>query len=72
VQVTGSDTVAITLAATPTGANKRLRYAYTGVPGNAAGPTSGPRGNLRDSDATPSLYGNPLYNWCVHFDKPVN
>jgi hypothetical protein len=72
VAVTGSTTVTITLSAAPTGANKRLRYAYTGIPGNAGGPTTGPRGNLRDSDATTtSLYGNTLYNWCVHFDKPV-
>jgi hypothetical protein len=68
----GSDTVTITLSAVPTGTNKRLRYAFTGVPGNPGGPTTGPRGNLRDSDATTSLYGNTLYNWCVHFDKPVN
>ena len=72
VQVTGPDTVTITLSSVPTGANPRLRYAYTGVPGNPAGPTTGPRGNLRDSDSTPSLYGYTLYNWCVHFDKPVN
>lgn len=72
VQVTGPDTVTITLSRVPTGGNQRLRYAYTGVPGNPAGPTTGPRGNLRDSDPTPSLYGYTLYNWCVHFDKPVN
>jgi len=61
VAVTESDTVTITLSTTPTGTNKRLRYAYTGVPGNPGGPTTGPRGNLRDSDATTSsLYGNTL------------
>lgn len=72
VQITGPDSVTITLSRVPTGANQRLRYAYTGVPGNPAGPTTGPRGNLRDSDSTPSLFGYTLYNWCVHFDKPVN
>jgi hypothetical protein len=73
VQVTGNTTVQITLSATPTGTNKRVRYAFTGIPGAYGGPTTGPRGNLRDSDATPSAYGNgPLYNWCVHFDKDVN
>src|SRR5262249_9079295 len=72
VQVTGPTTVQITLSATPAGANQRLRYAYSGVPGNPGGPTTGPRGNLRDSDAEASLYGNTLYNWCVHFDKLVN
>jgi hypothetical protein len=72
VILAGPDTVQITLSDVPTGTNQRLRYAYTGVPGNPGGPTTGPRGNLRDSDAAPSLFGNTLYNWCVHFDKPVN
>jgi carbohydrate esterase-like sialic acid-specific acetylesterase len=71
VTVTGPDTVAITLSAEPTAAGGRLRYAHTGVPGTAGGRTSGPRGNLRDSDSTRSRYGNPLYNWCVHFDERI-
>lgn len=72
VAVTGPDTVQITLASVPTGANAHLRYAYrvdkVNVPG---GPTTGPRGNLRDSDPTVSRNGDPLYNWCVHFDEAV-
>jgi len=67
VAVTAPDTVEITLSATPTAGNKRLRYAYTGVPNARAGATSGARGNLRDSDATPSRGGYKLYNWAVHF-----
>lgn len=33
----------------------------------------GARGNLRDSDVTPSRYdaGAPLYNWGVIYDVPV-
>jgi len=72
VSLVGANTVEILLSNVPTGGNERLRYAYTGIPGNSGGPTTGPRGNLRDSDATASLYGNDLFNWCVHFDKPVN
>jgi hypothetical protein len=72
VTLTGPDTVEITLSAEPVGADERLRYAYTGIPLNSGGPVEGPRGNLRDSDASASLFGNTLYNWCVHFDKPVN
>lgn len=68
VALTGPDTVAVTLSAAPTGAHPRLRYAYTGAAGALAGPTTGPRGNLRDSDATPSRGGYALYNWCVHFE----
>ena len=52
-------------------ANRRLRYAFTGIANARGGPTSGPRGNLRDSDATPSRNGYALYNWCIHFDEAV-
>ncbi len=68
VAITSPDTVQITLSAAPTGPNKRLRYAYSGLVGSNGGPTTGPRGNLRDSDATPSRHGYKLYNWAVHFD----
>lgn len=72
VAVTAADTVTITLSATPTGATKRLRYAYTSpAPNSVPGPTTGVRGNLRDSDPTPSLYGNTLQNWGVTFDTVV-
>ncbi len=71
VAITGPDTVVVTLSAAPTGANPRLRYAFTGVSGALAGPTTGARGNLRDSDATPSPEGYKLYNWCVHFETPA-
>lgn len=60
----------ITLSGTPTGANKKLRYAYTGVDNAAGGPTSGPRGNIRDSD-TATWQGANLYNWLVHFEENV-
>ena len=70
VALAGPDTVTITLSApVPTGAH--LRYAYTGVPRSCPGPFVGPRGNLRDSDPTPSQYGYELYNWGVHFDVTV-
>lgn len=71
VELIGPDTVQITLAIEPIAGNRALRYAYTGVPGQAAGPMTGARGNLRDSDATPSRHGYPLYNWAVHFSVPV-
>ena len=64
--------VRLRLSKIPTASNKRLRYGFTADLFSAGGPTTGPRGCLRDSDPTPSLYGHPLYNWCVHFDKPVN
>jgi len=73
VEIAGEsrDTVRITLSAEPSATKKRIRYAYTGIPNNPAGPKTGPRGNLRDSDTTESLHGYPLYNWCVHFNEVV-
>lgn len=73
VQIVSEDTVQITLSGEPTGANKRLRYAYTAsAVGVSAGPVTGPRGNLRDSDPTIARVGGAtLYNWCVHFDEPL-
>ena len=71
VAVSGPDTVTVTLASAPTGANKRLRYAFTATPQTCPGPEVGPRGNLRDSDDTPSVYGYDLQNWSVHFDEVV-
>jgi hypothetical protein len=71
VSLAAPDTVTITLSAVPTGTNQRVRYAFTGIPSALAGATTGPRGNLRDSDDTVSPNGYPLFNWCVHFDKPI-
>ena len=41
------------------------------TPSTCIGTPSGARGNLRDSDKTPSQHGFPLYNWSVHFDVEV-
>ncbi len=71
VEVAGTDTVTITLASEPTGTDQRIRYAFTGVSNANGGPTTGPRGNLRDSDATPSLHNFELFNWCIHFDEAI-
>lgn len=71
VDITGPSTVTVVLDSVPTGANRRLRYAFTGTPAALGGPRTGPRGNLRDSDATPSRHGYELFNWCIHFDEPV-
>lgn len=72
VKLIDADSVEILLSAAPSAtAAKWLRYAHTGVAGNPAGPKSGARGCLRDSDPTPSLYGNELFNWAVHFNEPI-
>lgn len=71
VALDGPDAVKIRLAAAPTGAHRRVRYAFTGTPNAKGGPREGPRGNLRDSDDTPSRLGVPLHDWAVHFDEPV-
>ena len=69
VTLTGPSSLRVTLASTPSAGNQRLRYAYAS--GTYGGPTTGPRGCLRDSDATVSRDGKDLFNWCVHFDEPV-
>ncbi len=72
VSLASPDTVQVTLSNTPTGTDQRLRYAYTSTTYySGANVTNSAHGNLRDSDTTPSQYGNPLYNWAVHFDEPI-
>lgn len=75
VVVSGADTVTVTLASTPTGANKKLRYGQNQIPSTCVGPgtimAGGARGNVRDSDATPSRHGYDLHNWGVIFDEAV-
>jgi hypothetical protein len=71
VELVASDTVRVTLDREPTAGDKRLRYAFTGTKGARSGPETGARGNLRDSDATLSRHGYPLFNWCVHFEEAV-
>lgn len=71
VELLDEDTVRITLKSTPTGANQVVRYAMTGTSGAKGGATTGPRGNLRDSDDAPSRFGFKLYNWAVHSEIQV-
>jgi hypothetical protein len=70
VELAGPDTVKITLATDWTSADRRLRYAYT-FDGCLAGGHTSARGNIRDSDTTPSQVGYDLFNWSVHFDLPL-
>ena len=71
VALDGPTSVKITLSAPPVGQNRKLSYAFTGTVNAKAGATTGPRGNLRDSDATPSRNGYALYNWGVHFESKL-
>lgn len=74
VELAGPDSVKITLSKAP-GANARLRYALNQPANSCIGPGTtyggGARGNLRDSDDTPSRYGYALENWGVQFDLAV-
>jgi hypothetical protein len=70
VVLDGPDTVKVTLASAPSGPDPRLRYAYTFHGCGGSGTIA--RGNLRDSDDTPSQNGYDLSNWSVHFDEPVS
>jgi hypothetical protein len=72
VEIAAPDTVRITLASAPVNPNTRLRYAQNQIPKTCIGPgldkLGGARGNIHDSDATPSQYGYDLVNWGVMFD----
>ncbi len=70
VVLAGQDTVKITLAAAPA-ANGHLKYAQNQPASSCVGTPTGARGNLRDSDATPSKNGYALENWGVMFDLAV-
>jgi hypothetical protein len=70
VELHGEGQVRVTLNKAPTAAegSRYLSYAWSGIIGNPAGPKSGPRGNLRDSDDTVGRYSHQrLFNWCVTF-----
>ena len=77
---TNMDTVVLNLASDP-GNGASVAYAFTGAVVNGvgvgAGPTIGPRGNLRDSSTETTFYpykgvpNFPLYNWCLHFKEPI-
>jgi hypothetical protein len=55
-----------------TGTATQLRYAYTGISGQWAGPTTGARGCLRDnSPAVSDFDDTPLYNYCNTFSETV-
>lgn len=66
---------AITLASTPGGACQTddvIRYAYTAAVPSAPGPTTGPRGNVRDSSGASNTWaGADMHRWMVHFEDTV-
>jgi hypothetical protein len=71
VEITGPDTVVVTLSAAPATTDGHLTYAQNQTVGTCIGSPFGARGNIRDSDATPSQIGYPLQNWGVTFDIAV-
>jgi len=72
VVLQGANQIVITLTADPSGnTNRQIAYAYTGTAGNNPGPTTGPRGNVKDSDPAVGKSTTPLFNWLVHDIQPV-
>lgn len=70
VALKAADQVRITLSHVPSAApgKRSLSYAWKGTLNSPAGPTTGPRGNLHDSDSVTGRYsGRRLFNWCVTF-----
>lgn len=73
VSTTQGDAVKI-IAATPIPAGSKLRYAWT--PSASPNRTTGPRGNLRDSQGNdlifdPTGINKPMHNWCPIFEYEV-
>lgn len=68
-QIVGSNQVTFNYSGSPI----RVRYGWNAVAGLPDGPTTGQRGNLRDSDATEaySLPGTNLFNWAVIFHANI-
>lgn len=60
------NTIELTLSAIPTATGQKLGYALTGVSDSAGGPTTGPRGNLRDSSSDVTSTGYVMRNWACH------
>lgn len=72
VTVTGVNTFDVVLVSNPDGqGDMLLSYAFTGIPGNSAGPMTGPRGCIRDSDTRLGYSGNVLHNYALHQRVPV-
>lgn len=72
VTIVEPDKVRITLASEPSPGGLVLRYGMQTLDGTQCiGPTKGPRGNIRDSDATPSQHGYDLFNWSVQFQQAI-
>lgn len=73
VSVSGK-AVTLTLSGTPTGtlASRRVRYAFSGVQGTAAGAADAAHGNIRNTSVAVGLDGStPLYDWLIAFDEPL-
>lgn len=75
VQIIGNAIRIVTASNPAAGAKRAVRYAMTGYPGTQNGGgvrVKGyqARGQVRDSESTPSIVdGTPLNNWLVHFSE---
>lgn len=74
VAITQGDTVKI-VAVDPIPAGAKLRYAWT--PSAQPNRSTGPRGNLRDSQGNDLIFdpegiNKPLHNWCPIFEYVIN
>lgn len=67
VTKTGTRQITIALSGDPgSPTSQQVGYARTGAVDANAGPTTGPRGNIRDNSADLTSYGDPMYNWACH------
>jgi hypothetical protein len=73
VEISGANSIDITLSSNPTGANRFIRYAWTTNGVLESGPINGPRGQLMDSDisAPYNLPAGSMPNYCPHFQIAI-
>jgi hypothetical protein len=72
VGASGPDTLKIVLASPPPPGHYTLRYAQNQPVPGCAGTPNGARGNLRDSDPSPSRNGYDQHNWAVMFEMGID
>lgn len=64
---TGARQITITLTGDPGAPTaSAIGYAMSGVPDANGGPTTGPRGNVRDGSADLTSRNAPMHNWACH------
>ena len=72
VAIASATELTVMLSEMPAGPGQKLKFAMPAATSAGAGPTTGPRSNIRDSATLVSDRGNPLYNMCCHSEVLIS